>query len=55
MTNYILGHAPKISLTNVKKYELCVLVGALVIRNLLTEISKLSHLFSQTFVPTIPN
>ena len=53
MTNYTLGHAPKISPTNVKIYEICALVGALVIRNL-TEISKLSHLFSQKFVPTIP-
>ena len=31
--NYSVGHVPKISLTDLKKYELCVLVSALVIRN----------------------
>ena len=33
LANYTLGHVPKISLTDVKKYELCVLVSVLVIRN----------------------
>jgi hypothetical protein len=55
MTNYNLGHAPEISLTNVKKYKLCALIDALVIRTLLTEISKFPHLFYQKFVPTVPS
>jgi len=33
LANFIAGHVPKISLTDVKKYELCVLVSSLVIRN----------------------
>ena len=33
MANYTLGHVPKVSLTDVKKYELCALVSVLVIRN----------------------
>jgi len=31
--NFTMGHVAKVSLTHVKKYELCVLVSALVIRN----------------------
>ena len=38
LANYTLGHVPKISLTDVKKYELCVLVSALVIRNVLIDL-----------------
>ena len=32
LANYTLGHVPKVSFTDLKKYELCVLVSALVIR-----------------------
>jgi hypothetical protein len=30
---FTLGHVPKLSLTDMKKYEFCVLVSVLVIRN----------------------
>jgi len=33
LANFTVGHVPKITLTDVKKYELCDLVSALVIRN----------------------
>jgi len=33
LAKYTLGHVLKISLTDMKKYELCVLVSALVTRN----------------------
>ena len=35
--NYTLGHFPKFNLTDVKKYELCVMVCVLGIRNVLTD------------------
>ena len=31
LANFTAGHVPKITLTDAKKYELCVLVSALVI------------------------
>ena len=31
LANFTVGHVPKITLTDVKKYELCVMVSALVI------------------------
>ena len=31
LANFTVGHVPKITLTDAKKYELCVLVSALVI------------------------
>jgi len=31
--NFTMSHAAKVNLTHLKKYELCVLVSALVIRN----------------------
>jgi len=33
LVNYTLGHVPKFSLTDLKKYELCALVSGLVIPN----------------------
>jgi len=38
MANYTLGHVPKVSLTDLKKYELCVLVSPQVIRNVLIDL-----------------
>jgi len=35
--NCTLGHLPKFTLTDVKKYELCVLVSTLVTRNMLID------------------
>jgi hypothetical protein len=34
LANVTMGHVQKISLTDLKKYELCVLVSALSIRNM---------------------
>jgi len=34
--NYTLEHAAKLTLTQLKKYELCLVVSALLIRNVLT-------------------
>ena len=36
--NCTLGHFPKNNFTDVKKYELCVLVSTLVIRNVLIDL-----------------
>jgi hypothetical protein len=36
--NYTLGHVPKFNLTDLKKYELCVLVSSLVIRIVLIDL-----------------
>jgi hypothetical protein len=33
LSNFTLGHVPKVSLTDMKKYEFYVLVSAMVIRN----------------------
>jgi hypothetical protein len=38
LANYTLGHVPKVNLTHVKKYELCVLVSPLVTRNVLIDL-----------------
>jgi len=38
IVNCTLGHLPKFNLTDVKKYELCVLVSPLVIRNVLIDL-----------------
>jgi hypothetical protein len=38
LANYTLGHVTKIGLTDVKKYELCILVSALAVRNVLIDL-----------------
>ena len=38
LANYTMAHAAKFSLAVLKKYEMCVLVSALVIRNILIEL-----------------
>jgi hypothetical protein len=38
LANYTLGHVPKLKLTDLKKYELCVLVSPLVTRNVLIDL-----------------
>jgi hypothetical protein len=41
VANYTLEHAAKVTLTHMKKYELCVLVSALLIRNVLIDLAKM--------------
>ena len=38
LANYTVAHAAKFSIALVKKYEMCVLVSALVIRNMLIDL-----------------
>jgi hypothetical protein len=38
LANYTLGHVTKISLTHMKKYELCILVSALAVRTVLIDL-----------------
>jgi hypothetical protein len=38
--NYSLEHAAKVTLTHLKKYELCVLVSAVIIRYMLIDLAK---------------
>ena len=45
MANYTLAHVPKVNLTHLKKYELCVLVSVLVIRNVSLYVT-ISHYMS---------
>jgi hypothetical protein len=40
LANYTLEHAAKFTITDMKKYELCVMVSALLIRNVLIDLLK---------------